>query len=344
MADGTILDRSGKPYKPATCRSYRQALRAFLVPALGKKKLSAITRRDVQNLADGMWRDGLSASTVHNKLDPLRVIFRRAIRRDELSFDPTDHLELPAVRGKRDRIEAPDMAFKLIDALPKSERAMWAMTFFCGLRRGELRALRWRAVDFDENVVRVEWGWDDHEGEIELKSEAGLRRIPLAGRVRKELVEHKLATGRDGDDLVFGRTKALPFVPTTTRRRAVKAWEAAGLRPLSPHEARHCAISYFIACGFDWKQVSVWAGHGDVRQTWNRYGKVLPGAEREAAAKLDAYLERTIPPTIPSGPENGETRLESGLHEYRHGDSKSGDGVEDSALPGQIPLWDGDSG
>jgi integrase len=68
------------------------------------------------------------------------------------------------------------------------------------------------------------------------------------------------------------------------------AWDAAGLEPITPHEARHCAISYFIAAGLDWKQISTWAGHGDVRQTWNRYGHLVPGSEQAAAERLDAYL------------------------------------------------------
>jgi hypothetical protein len=38
----------------------------------------------------------------------------------------------------------------------------------------------------------------------------------------------------------------------------------------------------------DWKQISVYAGHGDVRQTWNRYGHLVPGARREAADRLSA--------------------------------------------------------
>jgi hypothetical protein len=37
------------------------------------------------------------------------------------------------------------------------------------------------------------------------------------------------------------------------------------------------------------------AGHGDVRQTRNRYGHVLPGGEEAAAARLDAYLEPPDP-------------------------------------------------
>jgi hypothetical protein len=40
----------------------------------------------------------------------------------------------------------------------------------------------------------------------------------------------------------------------------------------------------------DWKQIATWVGHGDVRQTWNRYAHVVPGDKQTPAAKLDAYL------------------------------------------------------
>jgi integrase len=60
----------------------------------------------------------LAPSTIHNLLDPVRVLFRRAVRRDELVIDPTHNLELPAVRGLRNRIETPESATKLLQALP----------------------------------------------------------------------------------------------------------------------------------------------------------------------------------------------------------------------------------
>ncbi|MGO9977545.1 MAG: hypothetical protein ACLP01_33085 [Solirubrobacteraceae bacterium] len=46
----------------------------------------------------------------------------------------------------------------------------------------------------------------------------------------------------------------------------------------------------------DWKQISTWAGHGDVRQTWNRYGHLVPGGEEQARERRDAYL--TLPTPI----------------------------------------------
>ena len=125
--DGTILDRGGKPYKPSTARGYEQLLRSYVVPELGGWKLSQVQRRDVQDFVDDLRKEGLSASTIANILDPLRVIFRRAIRRDEISIDPTDNLDLPAIRGRRDRIEPPERAHEYVAALPDSERAFWAV-------------------------------------------------------------------------------------------------------------------------------------------------------------------------------------------------------------------------
>jgi hypothetical protein len=133
---------------------------------------------------------------------------------------------------------------------------------------------------------------------------------------------HKQRTQRDGPDLVFGRTKTEAFFASTIRARANKAWTQAGLEPITPHEARHCAISYFIAAGLDWKQISTWAGHGDVRQTWNRYGHLVPGAEAQARERLDAYLNPPRPiPTVAHDPNNDETPENTGVLKYRYRDS-----------------------
>ena len=301
MESGQVLDRTGKPYKPATCRSYRIAVDGYLKPALGRWRLSELRRRDVQDLVDALRTRGLAASTIHNKIDPLRVLYRRALHRNEVTIDPTHGLELPTNRGKRDTIATPAEAANLLAALPVAERALWTVAFYAGLRIGELRGLRWARVDFDASVIRVERGWDDVEGEIEVKTGAGRRVVPLAGVVRRELAALKLRTGRDGDDLVFGRTAALPFVRSTVRSRARAAWKDAGLAALTPHEARHCAASYLIAAGLNAKQLSVYIGHSDIRTTYNRYGHLMPGDEAEATRQLDAYLERGTTAAVPGG-------------------------------------------
>jgi integrase len=303
MRDGSIIDRSGKAYKPSTIRSYERTLDRRVRPALGHRQLHQLERAEVQRLVDRLRADGLSPSTVANSIDPLRVICRRAIRDGAIAVDPTKGLEMPAVRGRRDRIASPEQAGALLDALPDSERALWTAAFYAGLRRGELRALRWSDVDLDAGVINVQRNMDDDPqvGEVEVKSDAGRRKVPLVGRIRRELVAHKLATGRGGDELVFGRTPQLPFLPSTVRSRALAAWKAAELASFTPHEARHCAASYLIAAGLNPKQISVYIGHSDIRTTYNRYGHLMPRGEAEAAEKLDAFLGGRAAPTAAAG-------------------------------------------
>ena len=137
-----------------------------------------------------------------------------------------------------------------------------------------------------DRLLREELGAGVREvkGPIEVKASAGRRAVPMAFVVRRELRAHQQRTGRDGDDLVSGRTATEACFASTIASRANTAWRAAGLEPITAHEARHCASSHFIAAGLDWKQISTWAGHDDVRQTWNRYGHLVSGGDHAARA------------------------------------------------------------
>ncbi len=248
--DGSIRNRKGERYKPSSLRGYERCLRLRILPALGNSRLSEVRRRDLQAFVDGLLAEGLDPSTIKNTLNPLQAIYRRAVRRDELGINPTAGLEIPRSHGRRDRIADPREAAALVDASPTDDRAVWAMALYAGLRRGELRALRWSDVDLATGVIRVERGWDDDEGEIEGKTRASRRTVPMAAILRDELVAHKLRRGAH-DGLVFGTSPTLPFQPTNLRRRALTAWRRAGLKEIALHEVRHTFASLMIAAGVE---------------------------------------------------------------------------------------------
>src|SRR5437764_1190576 len=102
------IPREHRPLLAALIRGYQAVLRLRILPELGRAKLSEITRNDLQDLVDRLVATGLSASTVGVTLLPLRAIYKRAIARGEIAVNPTTGLEMPAVRGGRDRIAAPD--------------------------------------------------------------------------------------------------------------------------------------------------------------------------------------------------------------------------------------------
>jgi integrase len=299
--DGSIRTRSGDAYKPSAIRGYEQALRDRILPELGGAKLAAIARVDLQDVADRWLASGLDPSTIRNSLMPLRAIYRRAIARGEVALNPTSGLELPAVRGRRDRIASPGEAGELLAALPERDRALWATALYAGLRRGELQALRWDDVDLAAGLIRVERSWDPAEGEIAPKSRAGTRTVPIAAVLRSQLLEHKLRSGRS-NGLVFGDRVDRPFDPRALARRAATAWKHANaertegeqepLEPINLHESRHTFASLAIAAGVNAKALSTYLGHASISITLDRYGHLMPGNEEEAAALLDRYLER----------------------------------------------------
>ena len=61
--------------------------------------------------------------------------------------------------------------------------AVWATAIYAGLRRGELQALQWGDLDLDGGVIRVRRSWDRVAGEIEPKSAAGTRAVPIPARL-----------------------------------------------------------------------------------------------------------------------------------------------------------------
>lgn len=263
-----------------------------MLPALGDRRLGDIRRSDVQRLVNRLLSDELSASTIRNALLPLRAIYRQALALDEVAVNPTRGLQLPASRGRRDRIAAPAEAHALLEALTYPERALWTTALSAGLRRGELMALEWKDVDLTKNVIRVERSWDVQEGPSTPKSAAGARNVPSVAALRAELLKHQVRQGRR-DGLVFGRTETRPFNPKTASNRAAQAWKKAELQPLGLHEARHTYASLMIAAGVNAKALSAFMGHASITITLDRYGHLFPGSEEEAAGLLDAYLATT---------------------------------------------------
>jgi|SRR5579862_4282098 len=220
--EGQIRNRSGDAYKPSAIRGYDAALRNRILKDLGAHKLSEIRRVDLQDLVDRLVAEGLDASTIRNQLMPLRAIYRRAVSRGDVVVNPTTGLELPAVRGVRDRVASPAEAGKLIAALEgEDDRALWATALYAGLRRGELMALRWDDVDLKAGIIRVEQAWDPKaHAVVAPKSRAGRRNVPIAAALKKVLLAHRLRCGRSAG-LVFGKDGATPstIVASSSRRR-----------------------------------------------------------------------------------------------------------------------------
>jgi integrase len=290
---GEILTRSGDRYKPSAIRSYEAALRLRVEPELGGERLCDLACTDLQRFVNRLQARGLNASTVSGTVLPLRAIYRHAVKVGDATINPTSGLDLPKVRSAERRFAAPAEADRLLAIVPAADRALWATGFYAGLRRGELQALRVENVDLAKGVIHVHHGWDPIEGEIDTKNRKR-RDVPIPAVLRDYLDEHVigLAWREQPDGLVFGTAPRKPFTPSTNEQRAKRAWKAAKLEKIDMHETRHSYASMMIAAGVNAKALSIYMGHANISITLDLYGHLFPGNEDEAAALLDAFLER----------------------------------------------------
>ena len=295
----TILNRSGRPYKPSVLRGYEADLNQYVLPELGAMRLGDVRRRDLQALIERLLGRALSASKVRNVLIAVRVVFRHALDHDEVGQNPTSGLRLPNGIGQRDRAASPQEAAELLAALPDELRPIYATAFYSGLRRGELRGLRWDDVDLAAGIIHVRRSWDEYEGEIDPKSVKGARRVPMIALLRDHLDAHKTAGGADRHAFVFPSQTGAPFTPSHVRRQAAKAWEAANkeraehqrppLVPIGLHECRHTFVTLMHEAGVSLEETGDLVGHSSTYMT-DRYRHLREDRRQEAARRLDAYL------------------------------------------------------
>jgi integrase len=289
---GVIRTRSGDHYKPGAIRGYKLSFDSQIIPRFGTLKISELARPEIQDMVDELLAKGKAPSTVRNAVMPLRALYRRLVSRDEILLNPTVGLTLPAIRQRRERIARPEEARSLLAALSPGDRPPWAMALYAGLRRGEIRALRWGDVDFEAGLIRVERGWDPEVGPIEPKSRAGKRKVPLAKPLRAYLAALRLRSEASSADLVFSGRGGKSLAPDALIERARAAWKAADLKPILLHECRHTYAAFMIAAGVNAKALSTYMGHSTISMTLDRYGHLMPGNENEAAVMLGDYLER----------------------------------------------------
>ena len=223
MKDGSIRSSARAPYKPATIRSYGFGISKLLETEIASRRVGDLERPDLQRLFDRLSADGASVEVLNQCLNPLRVVYRRALRDGEVGLDPTEGLELPVPSGNgRDRIVAEDDAARLIAATDERDQGIWATAFYAGLRVGEIQGLDCGHIEPDPGGevvgwIKVERQYDHQTNTYGTpKSEAGIRLVPildqLAPFIQRQLqARQELDAGMDGP-LFFGSS------PRKTRR------------------------------------------------------------------------------------------------------------------------------
>jgi integrase len=157
--------------------------------------------------------------------------------------------------------------------MDQQDSALYMVAALTGLRQGELRALRWRHVDFSGQKITVEQAVSGKQ--VTTPKSGKIRTVPLADEAARQL--DALSQRRDftrRDDFVFCNLDGGILDPSALRRRFNSAQKAAGVRRRRFHDLRHTFGSRAVRT-FNVVEVQALMGHSTLAVT-QRYLHAKP--------------------------------------------------------------------
>jgi integrase len=299
---------------PRTHERYQQIATKNIAPLLGAKVISMLQPIDISEayataLESGR-RDGtggLNPRTVHHMHRVLYSALSQAERWKLIARNPAALLE------KRDRPKIERKPVITIDASTTAaafdaarDRRLFIpliLATLCGLRRGEITALRWNAVKLDLGELAVVASTEQTDAgairEKEAKS-GRARTIALPAMAVEELRRWRLAQAEEllklgvrADDSFHVVTQAdgAPLQPRSLTHAMSEFLEKWGV---TLHGMRHSHASHLLAAKIHPKVVQERLGHSSIAITLDVYSHLMPNMQGEAAAAIDGVLRAAI--------------------------------------------------
>lgn len=175
------------------------------------------------------------------------------------------------------------------------------LCLYAGLRIGELCALQWMDLDFQNKTLTVNRtvqritvkGYMTKTVllETEPKSESSKRTIPLTSAMMVLLFQMK---GKH--PYIFGGEK--PLDPRTMQYRFKKILKEAGVDYRNFHTLRHTFATNCVENHVDVKALSEMLGHSDVKMTLNRYVHPTMDSKRKQLCGLADFYGHICGQTV----------------------------------------------
>jgi integrase len=298
---------------PRSHERYTEIVRKNLAPRLGSAKLSRLRPEHIaaaysDALARGRrdGRGGLSPRSVHHMHRILKQALSRAVRWQLIARNPAAAVDPPKVERKELVTYDLDASAHAIDALRGTRMLVpTILSLLCGLRRGEVAALRWRNVNFDDGALAVVESAEQTKGGVRYKEPktGRARRVSLSTTVIEELKGWRFAQAEemsrlglatDGNTFVVTQEDGRPLQPRSITHEWVRLSKAKCLPRIRFHDLRHAHATHLLSAGVHPKVASERLGHSKVGITLDLYSHVMPGMQEEAAARVDAALRKLM--------------------------------------------------
>jgi integrase len=293
---------------PRSHENYGAVINTNIVPLVGNVVLSklrpdAIAAMYMTALESGRRKGGgLSARSVCMMHRVLSQAMKQAVKWQLLAQNPCDAVSPPRVERRQMIVLDADGTAGIIEAARSKALFMPILLgALCGLRRGELAALRWRNIDVEAGQISVVASLEQTNSGVRLKppKSGRARTVALPSLAIEELRRHRLkqaeqllrvGTRQSEETHVCLQPNYQPWAPRNLSSAFIKFIKASGLRRVRLHDLRHSHATHLLMANVHPKIVQERLGHANIATTMDLYTHVMPGMQDEAVSRIDATL------------------------------------------------------
>lgn len=290
--------------KPKTGQDYKDMIERKIVPRLGKIQLSQLRPSHIQGFYSDLFANGgedgkpLSARTVTYHASILKKALSYAVDVDGLlATNPATKVPLPKGTPRRLEPFSRDEARSFLEGASAHRLfAFFRLALYSGARKGELLALTWDDLDFENEKLSISKNriYFDKKILVQNSTKGGDGRriitidpetLEILRAHRKKQLEERLKAGSSwaDTDYIFVDEFGAPINYSTPTALFSKIRKKEGLRDQRLHDLRHYHATVLLEEGVPFHVVAKRLGHRDASVTMNTYAHVTSHQEENAS-------------------------------------------------------------
>ncbi|MCE4988065.1 site-specific integrase [Staphylococcus haemolyticus] len=280
--------------------------------------IQTIKKHDYQRFVDDM-----SAQYSKNYVDSIvasaNMIFKYAYDMKLIKVLPNEGIKRPKKKRTVEELEDTEIHKKFLEKdelfqflevaknnhAPLNSFEVFTTLAYTGMRAGELLALKWSDIDFENNTISITktyYNPNNNKKKYQIltpKTESSIGKITVDANVIKMLHYYKINVQENWKDelyadnnFVFTDNNGYPLVI-----KKLSLWIQAIMsrtdinKSISTHSFRHTHCALLIEAGVHIKEIQERLRHKDINTTMNIYAKITNSYKKDASQKFSRLME-----------------------------------------------------
>lgn len=271
-----------------------------------KLPLCDIMAYHISDFIDGLFKKGLSSNSALHYYTVIHKALEDAVKNELIKFNPAHKIKRPRVEKYVATTYTIEEIKRLLQVLSNEKlRLIITLAIYTGMRRSELLGLKWKAINFENNIMSVSHSVkntvDENvfivKGENKLKRNASFRTLPLIPQIstilQEEINRRYGGLAPDPEDYICIDEKGQVLRPDYVSVGFRKILMNNGLRHIRFHDLRHSCANMLIMARVPLIEVQQWMGHTSISTTADMYSHLTFDTKLRSAKVLNDALFST---------------------------------------------------